>query len=127
VEYRTILRDVDVLAREHRIDLLTQSCGVREVNQARDRVIPNQVLGVVQEQVATLDSEALCPLRISGKLLTQVGLVYNCLLGYKCRPRWGCGYVVRGHEVSLSSSLLSVAASATLSDEHSFESFASRL
>ena len=58
VKNRAILRDVDLLPGEHRLDALTQAALLRKLQQQLERLVRNAVLRVVEEQAAGLGGQA---------------------------------------------------------------------
>ena len=72
VQHRTILRDVDALAAEHRVDALAQPALLRELQEQPHRLVGDAILRVIEVQPLRLDGEALAARRIAREQLAQV-------------------------------------------------------
>ena len=72
VEDGAVLRDVDLLAAEHRVDPLAQARLLGELQEESERLVGDAVLGVVAEESGRLQREALAAARIVRKQLPKV-------------------------------------------------------
>jgi len=71
VQHGTVLGEVDVLAREHRGDLLGQPGLLRERDERLDGRVGDEVLGVVEVQLDGVGGQARAALRVGGEELTE--------------------------------------------------------
>ena len=78
VEHRAVLRDVDVLAREHRVAPLGHAPLLGEGDEQAHRLVGDAVLREVEEEAGRLAGEALRPARIGGEELAQVDVPEPC-------------------------------------------------
>ena len=71
VEHRSILGDVDVLAREHRVAALGDTRVRGESQQQRHRLVGDEVLGVVEVEIAGFGGEPVPSVVIGGEQVPQ--------------------------------------------------------
>jgi hypothetical protein len=64
VQHRAVLGHVDALAGEHRLDARRQVGRPRDVEQRGEHLVGDQVLGVVEVEVADLERHPLPALRV---------------------------------------------------------------
>ena len=81
-----ILRDVDPLAGEHRLDALTQARSAGERQEQLDRLVGHHVLRVVEEEVAGFGREPLRAVGIVGEQPTQVRRPHHVSVRGNSRP-----------------------------------------
>jgi hypothetical protein len=72
VEDGAVLRDVDVLAGEHRADALTETGLLGKLDQEAQRRVGDAVLGVVEKEPLGLHGHARAALVVGGEQLPQV-------------------------------------------------------
>ena len=87
MQHRPPFGDVDLLAREHRVDTGTDAARAREVEQQPQRLVGHALLGVIEVEAGGLRDEPLAPLRVLREQLTQVDAAH--------------GFVVRGEGLPL--------------------------
>jgi hypothetical protein len=72
VKNRSVLRDVDVLAPEHRVPALGDAALVGELAEQLQRLVGDPVLRVVEEESSALGGQALAAAGVLGEDLSQV-------------------------------------------------------
>ena len=87
VQDGAVLRDVDVLAGEHRVDPLAEPGLLGELDEQAQRLVGDPVLRVVEEQALGLRGQAGAPLRIVGEQLAQVHRADLLVMVLECSVR----------------------------------------
>src|SRR5262249_11414852 len=72
VQDRALLRDVDLVAAEHGVDVLAEAGLLGELQQKAERLVGDAVLGIVEVDPGRLDDEPLPALAVVGKELAQM-------------------------------------------------------
>ena len=72
VEHGAVLGDVDVLAREHRVDAIAQPGPLGEREQQRHRLVGDQVLRVVDVEAVDFEGQAVASVGVAGEQVAQV-------------------------------------------------------
>jgi len=70
-----LLRDVDFVATEHRIDLILKTAFLGQLNQELYRLVGYAILGVVKVKANGIQRQTLPALWIIGKELTEVSVL----------------------------------------------------
>ena len=74
VEHGAVLRDVDVLAAEHRVASLGHAALVGELAEQPQRLVGDPVLGVVEEEAGALGDQPGAALGVLGEQVAQMAL-----------------------------------------------------
>src|ERR1700734_3413654 len=88
MQHSPVLRNVDLVPTEHRIDLLAQTRFLGQLDQQLQRLVGNAILRVVEKNSTRLRSKTLTASRIRFKQLTQMFLPNLLKMGLKGLPRW---------------------------------------
>src|SRR5262249_32460797 len=86
VQHSPVLRDVDLLAREHGVDARPESRPFRQGDEEPERLVGDAVLGVVEVQSVDLDGHHLAPFGVLGAELGGVGVLDLVVVLLECPP-----------------------------------------
>src|SRR5262249_9707546 len=86
VKHGAVLRDVDGVAPEHRLDAVSQSRLLGKPKQECQGFVGNPVLGIVKVDSGCLDREPVTAFAIPGKELPQVHVLYGLVVPLQRRP-----------------------------------------
>jgi hypothetical protein len=85
-EYGSLLRGVDLLATEHRIDPRAQPALLREADEQRGGLVSDSVLGVVEVQAWSLCCQTFTASRILREQLTEMHRANAVMVLFECFP-----------------------------------------
>ena len=88
MQHGPILRDVDLLAAEHGVDVVPQPALLGQGHQKLDGLVGDAILGVIQEQAGGLQGHLLAALGIVGEEPAEVQLADFAMVGLQGLPRW---------------------------------------
>ncbi len=91
VQRRAVLGHVDVFAGEHRVDARPQTGTLGEREQEAHRLVGDELLGVVEEEIAGLGREPVGATGVAGEQLTQVHATHRLGVGRDGSPFRGIG------------------------------------
>ncbi len=86
VQDGTVLGDVDLLAGEHRVDVVAQTGLFGEVEQRPHRLGLDPVLRIVEVDPDGIGGEALSTIGVRGEQLPQVDIAQRVVLAAQCLP-----------------------------------------
>ncbi len=86
VQHGPVLRDVDVLAPEHRIAALGDAALLRQLNEQLQRFVGGPVLGVVEEESGAICDQTLAAIGVLGEQVAQVPLADLGVVLLECLP-----------------------------------------
>jgi hypothetical protein len=86
VQHGPVLGDVDLLAREHRIDARSQPRFLRELEQQLEALVGDPILRVVEVDADGLGRHPLAALRIARKELAQVQRPHAPVVSFERLP-----------------------------------------
>ena len=72
MQNRAVLREIDLVAAEHRVDPFPQARLLREPLEQRQRLVGDTVFRIVEKETGRLGSQSPPSLRIAGEELAQV-------------------------------------------------------
>ena len=72
MEHRSVLRRVDPVTAEHRVDPIAQAGATSEREEERERLVGEPVLRVVEEDARRLGSHSLAPLGVGREQIAEV-------------------------------------------------------
>ena len=87
VQDRTIFRNVDFLAPEHRVDSFAQSGLLGELDEQAYRLVVDAILRVVQEDAGGLRRHPLATRWIAGEQVAQVPPPHRPIVIFESAPR----------------------------------------
>src|SRR5208282_5698104 len=87
MQHSAPLRDIDLVAAEHRVDAVAQARLLRKLNEQFDGLVGNAILGVVERNAGSRERESFAPPRIVRKELTQMERADRLLMGQERSPR----------------------------------------
>ena len=86
VQDRAILRDVDLLAAEHRVDARAQAGFLRELEQQLERFVGDPVLGVIEIDPGAFGIHPLATIRIVGEELAEMERFDRLIMDFEGLP-----------------------------------------
>ena len=86
VEHGPVLRDVDVLAAEHRVAPVGHATLVGELREQLQRLVGDPVLGVVEEEARALGDEPGAAVGVLREQLTQMAIADLAVVLLEGRP-----------------------------------------
>jgi hypothetical protein len=92
VEHGALLRDVDPLAPEHRVDPRSQGGLLRQPDQQAERLFGDAVLRVVEVEADGLHGEALAAPRVVREERAQVRVPDLAMVGLEGLPCRACAH-----------------------------------
>ena len=92
---------VDLVAVEHGVDGAAQIGLFGQIDEQLERLLGDQVLGVVDQDVALIgEGELVETLGILGEQIFQPGLFVRCKVGFQCLPGLGLGWIDIFHRIT---------------------------
>ena len=88
MENRPVLRDIDLFALEHRIDLGPQTAFIGQLQQKRDGLARDAIFRVVQIKADVFDYKAPAAFPVISKELSKMQVSDLVKVSLKSFPRW---------------------------------------
>src|SRR5580704_18791565 len=88
MENRPVLRDIDLVAPKHRIDLGPQTGFVGQLQQQRDGLAGDAIFRVIQIKADVFDYKALAAFPVISKELSKMQVSDLVKVSIKSFPRW---------------------------------------